>query len=212
MPRPVRALQIQFHGQQITHRYALVSQCRKGPTGPAKLQVCCLIETTFHSLPAAPHSSQPTRSLQSKRDRWCRLQQSAPQHYGIAVLIGNPPQRLQNALMVTLQYFSTLAQQQHHARVDDVLAGCTPMHKSRGLSVLRTNRFSQHADHRNGWRSSSKGFAYQSGNIKTLGHGHLGNHPCRIRWNQPNLRFSPGQRPFEAQHGLQNNLIRENFR
>ena len=123
--------------QRLAHRDAPVAERGQGSAGAAELQVQRFVETAGDARPPAPHRPQPPGRLQSEGDRRSRLQQRAPQHHGVGMLVRESPQPADHTLVIGLQHRAALAQQQHQRRVRHVLAGRAPMNEAGRLRVAR---------------------------------------------------------------------------
>ena len=90
------------------------------------------------------------RKLEAERHRQCMLQPGARHDRGLAMLLRKPGKSRSSAADVLKQHLQAFAQGEHRGSIDDILAGCAPMHIARGLSIGPCDVRGQCLDERNG--------------------------------------------------------------
>ena len=92
MPGCVRETKLEFLRQLPSHCDSVFAERCQCAGRAAELNHQAFVKCRLEPHSAAANRAEPSRGLESERRRWRGLQQSAPQHHGIRVGLGEPPQ------------------------------------------------------------------------------------------------------------------------
>jgi hypothetical protein len=150
VPRCAGVRQPQVAREILADAHAVRAERRQRPRRAAELHDARVVERRRHRGETARRRREPSRGLQPERRRRRRLQQRPRQHHGVAVLLGQAPQRRDETLVIRRQHASRALQAQGERRVGKVLARRAPVDERRRGRCRCLHARDQRLDERRG--------------------------------------------------------------
>ena len=142
---------------------------------------------------------QPAGGLQSERHREGLLKQSAPGHERIPVGASQAGARRTQAGQISVDQGTGTLGHQHRGRVEDVLAGCSPVHPRPGWGWQPGAEGGNQRDDRVAALTASP---TQAQRVEVLRTASACDDLSGGRGDDAAVRFGPGQRGFDVQKRL----------
>jgi len=198
VPGQGRRGQLEFGGQALHHRDAVFAQRRQGAGGPAQLHGFEARAQFGEALAMAPERRQPAGGLEPEGGRRGDLRAGARRHHQAAMGPGLAGERGDHRLQAGRQQVECVAQPQHEAGVEDVLAGRPPVDVGRRPLA---DAFAQRLDQRRDGHAVRGGGGAEGGEVGFQVRRHLGNARRRLGRDDAQPPLDAGQRRLDGQQG-----------
>ena len=197
VPGQVGSCKPQFFCQECCHSQAFISKGGKRSRSATQLRNQCPLPALAQRAHLPCRKSQPARRLESEGDRQRLLQERAPHHERMPVLLCESRARRAHIEQSGHQEVDAIPHRKHQGGINRVLARSSPMYE---LLRVTLDLCGQHAYKRNGRGASHRRLAVQGRHIEQFHPATGRDHACRLRRDHPGASFRAGERGLERQH------------